>query len=201
LLEFVLKEIGVLGGVESQECGTKASGEGGLWLSDASFSSSNLGGVAREEVVHGLARGELGDRREDAIGIAGEEEDSVGVVAQRLGLVVGDVVDWIGHTAVLSLLGIEEIHFLGHGIDGHVLEESIALDGSVDVWLSLLRKIDGLGVASSFKVEDPLVVPPMLVVTDELAAEGDETVGRGRGGESYLGSAERVVLPVPERPK
>jgi hypothetical protein len=200
LLEFLLKEIRVLGGVESQESRTKASGKGCLWLSDTSFSSSHLGSVTGQEVIHRLSRGKLGDGREDTVRIAGEEEDGVGMVAKGLRLVVGNVVDGVGDTAILSLLSVEVIHFLGDRIDHNILEKSIALDGTVDIWLRLLGEVDGLGVASSFKVENSLVVPSMLIVTDELATEKCED-GKRERKVAYCGSAERVVLPVPERPK
>jgi hypothetical protein len=152
-------------------------------------------------VVHGLARGEFGDRREDTIGIAGEEEDSVGVVSKGLLLVVGDVVDRIGDTTILSLLGVVKVDLFGDGVDHHILQECIASNGSIDIWLSLLGEADGLGVAASFKVEDTFVVPAVFVVTDQLAAVEGETGESEQVGCTYWGSAESVVLPVPERPK
>ena len=133
-------------------------------------------------MVHGLSRRELRHRREDTISIACEEKDGVGVVAQRLGLVVWNVINWVRHATVLSLLGVEVIHFLGHWIDGDVLKESIALDGSEDIWFSFFSQINGLGVASSFKVEDSLVIPSMLIVTNELAATRKDQMTEEGGG-------------------
>ena len=89
--------------MQSEEGSSKAGREGGLRLGDSSLSARNLGGVSRQEVVHGLLRRQDGHRGQHAEGIAGEEEDSCGVVAEGVLLVAGDVVDGVRDTSVLSL--------------------------------------------------------------------------------------------------
>ncbi len=75
----------------------EAGGEGGLGFRDPDFSTGHFGGVAADEVVHGLFGGEFGDWRQNAAGVAGEENDVGGVVvrdARDFG--VFNVFDWVG---------------------------------------------------------------------------------------------------------
>ena len=159
--------------MQSEEGSSKAGREGGLRLGDSSLSARNLGGVSRQEVVHGLLRRQDGHRGQHAEGIAGEKEDSCGVVAEGVLLVAGDVVDGVRDTTVLSLghteiegqeqvskpsstaqhsragrHSLEEVHLLGGGVEGHILKQGVALDGSEDLRLGLLGEVDGLGVAA-----------------------------------------------------
>ena len=68
-------------GVARQEGRTEAGTEGGFgFFAEAALRAGHLGGVAVEEVEHGLVRGEAGKWRQDAEGIAGEENDIVGIL-------------------------------------------------------------------------------------------------------------------------
>ena len=95
-----------------------------------------------------------------------------------------NVVDGVGNTSVLCYALISEID-LAFGVEGDVLQQSVALDGVVDVRLRIFVQVDDFGVAATLKVEDAVVVPAVLVVADQQA----------------LRSVDRVVLPVPDRPK
>jgi hypothetical protein len=44
-------------------------------LGHATLGAGDLGGVARQEVVHRLRRRQLGDRRHDAEGVGGQHDD------------------------------------------------------------------------------------------------------------------------------
>ena len=55
------------------------------------------------------------------------------------------------------------------------------LDGVVDIGLLLLGEVDALGIAAAFEVEDAVIGPAVLVVTDELAV--------GIGGQGGLAGA------------
>jgi len=81
---------------------------------------------------------------------------------------VVDVVDRVRDTAVL---GLGHVVVVGRAVggDGHVLEEGVGGDGLVNVRLVLLAQVDGLGVAPALEVEDAVVVPPVLVVADQVA--------------------------------
>eukprot|EP00968_Pinguiococcus_pyrenoidosus_P005034 scaffold327_cov257-Pinguiococcus_pyrenoidosus.AAC.11 len=160
-----------------QEGGAEAGREGGLGLLDAPLRAGDLGRVARQEVVHGLLRGELGDGREDAEGVAGEEDHVVRVATHGHRVVVLDVVQRVRHAAVLGLAGVEVVRGVVGSLEGDILQQRIALDGPVDLRLVLLGEVDGLGVAAALEVEDAVLVPAVLVVADEVAVR----VGAERG--------------------
>ena len=65
LLHPLGEQLGVAGGVEDQERRAEAGGEGGLGLVDPDLGPRGLGGVAAQEVVHRLGRGEPAHRRQD----------------------------------------------------------------------------------------------------------------------------------------
>mmetsp|Transcript_20020 Transcript_20020/g.41868 ORF Transcript_20020/g.41868 Transcript_20020/m.41868 type:complete len:364 (-) Transcript_20020:117-1208(-) len=81
-------------------------------------------------------------------------------------MVSGDVEDGVANPAVLGLGGVEVV---GHVVllDGNVLEHGVLGNGAVDLGLSLLGEVDSLGVASSLEVEDSVVIPSVLVVSNE----------------------------------
>ena len=65
----------------------------------------------------------------------------------------------------------------------NVLQQCIAADCVVDVGLAFLVKVDNLGVAAAFEIEDAVVVPTMLVITYK------QTLGvGGKGG--FAGAAK-----------
>ena len=75
-LHLLLQHVGVHEGVVDHEGRAEAGAEGDLRLrAQADLRSGDLGGVAADEVVQGLIRGEPGDGRKDPRGVAGEEED------------------------------------------------------------------------------------------------------------------------------
>ena len=63
-------------------------------------------------------------------------------------------------------------------VHSDVLQQSVALDGVVDVGLGLLIQVNDLGVAAALEVEHAVVVPAVLVVADQQAL--------GIGGEGGL---------------
>ena len=177
--------LGILGGVELQEGLAEASAEGGSGLGDAALGTSQLSGEAGEEVVLGLLGSEDADGRQHAESIGREEDNIVGSGSGAHGADdLLDVLDGIRDAGVLGNALISEVDF-AVGIDGNVLEESVAADGVVDVGFGVFVEVDNLGIAAALEVEDALVVPAVLIVANEEAF--------GIGG--------KVVLPVPERPK
>lgn len=81
LLHLGSQHLGVDGGVEWQEGCSEASGEGGHRVDDTDLSSGDFGGVTSNEVVHGLFRGQLGNRGQDSEGVACEEDNVLGVAS------------------------------------------------------------------------------------------------------------------------
>jgi hypothetical protein len=95
-----------------------------------------------------------------------------------------DVIDGVGNAGVLRLGAVVVV---GHAVvvEHHVLEHGAEPDGVPDLRLDFLREFDALGVAAALDVEDALRRPAVLVIADQRA----------------IRIGERVVLPVPERPK
>ena len=78
-------------------------------------------------------------------------------------LMIVDMEERIGDTTVLGLGHVKVIRCV-LVIDGDVLEHGITFDGTVNIGFRLLGKINGLGVASTLEVEDPLSAPAVLVI-------------------------------------
>jgi hypothetical protein len=75
--------------VKNDERLSVASRESRRGLENAVLGSRRLGGVASDEVVRGLLGSELRDGREDTVGVAGEEDEVLGlVVRESSGLVL-----------------------------------------------------------------------------------------------------------------
>ena len=79
---------------------------------------------------------------------------------------VVDVVDRVRYTSVLSYALVSEVD-LTVLVYSYVLKESVAADSLVDIWLRNWVKVDNLSVATTLVVEYTLVIPTVLVVTDE----------------------------------
>merc|ERR1712216_835412 len=97
-------------GMECKESLTKAGRESSLRLCYPNLSASNLGSVSRDEVVHGLVGAQLGNRRENAKGIASEENDVPWVPSNAWDFGIAHVLNWVAQTRVLSELGVVEIN-------------------------------------------------------------------------------------------
>lgn len=181
LFDLLCQHLCVAHGVEGEEGLGEAGGEGCLGLGDAVFGTGHLGGVTGDEVEHGLLGVELGDGRENTAGVAGEEDD-VGRVgsgdARNLGVL--NVLDGVGAASVLGKSGVVVVNLSGYGVEDDVLEDGTELDGAVNIRLLLGGETNALGVATTLDVEDTLVGPAVLVVTDESAL--------GVGRESGLAS-------------
>lgn len=174
-LDAVSQHLGVAHGVQSQEGLSKAGREGGLGLLDTVLSASHLGGVTRDEVEHGLVAVQLGDGRKDTARVAGEEDNvggHVGRQARNLG--VGNVLDGVGAAGVFGESVIIVVDGTGVGVEDDVLEDGTVADGAIDIGLLLSGEANALGVAATFNVEDTVVAPAVLIVTDQ------GTVGVGR---------------------
>ena len=87
-------------------------------------------------------------------------------LADRLNDVL-DVIDRIAYTSVFSNSLVSEVN-LTVSVNGYVLKESVALDSTVDIGFAFLIEVDNLSVATTFVVEDAIVVPSVFVITDEL---------------------------------
>lgn len=186
LLHLVGEHVSVAHGVESQEGLSEARRESSLGLGDTVLGTGHLGGVAGDEVEHGLLGGELGDGGQDTAGIAGEQDDVGGVVVALAGnLGILDVLNGVGATGVLGEGGIIVVDNAGDGVEDGVLEDGAEADGVENIGLLLGGEANALGVAATLDVEDTGVGPAVLVVTDQLALGVS-----GQGGLAGTGQTE-----------
>lgn len=184
-LDLVGKHLGVLHGVQSKEGLSEAAGESSLGLGDAVLSTGHLGGVTRDEVEHSLVAVELGDGRQDTAGVACEEDDvggRVGGEARNLG--VGDVLNGVSASSVLSKGRVVVVNLTGKRVEDNVLKDGTVSDSAVDIGLLLSRQTNGLGVATALNVENTGVGPAVLVVSDKSSV--------GVGGEGGLASSRET---------
>ncbi len=186
VLDAVRQHAGVLHGVQGQERLGEARGEGGLGLGDTVLSTGHLGGVAGDEVEHGLGAVELGDGRENTAGVAGQEDNVGGHVGRQAGdLGVLDVLDGVGAAGVLREGRVVVVDGARIGVEDDVLEDGAVADGAENIGLLLGRETDALGVAAALDVEDTAVGPAVLIVTNQ----GTVGVG-GQGGLAGARQAE-----------
>lgn len=200
--DLVRKHLSVLHGVKSKEGLGEARGESGLGLGDTLLGTGHLGGVTRDEVVHGLGGVELGDGREDTTSVAGEEDDVGRVAAGHAGdLGVLDVLDGVGDTGVLGEGGVIVVDNASGGVENDVLEDGTKLDGVENIGLLLGGETNALGVAAALNVEDATVAPAVLVVTDQGALGVGRESGLAGTGETEENGDIAVVALVGGRVK
>lgn len=166
--DLVCKHLCVAHGMESKEGLGEARGEGGLRLGDTVFSTGHLGGVTRDKVEHGLLGGELGDGWEDTTGIASQQDNVCGVVlgdARNLGVL--NVLNGVGAASVFGQGSVIVVDNTGGGVEDNVLKNGTELDGVENIGFLLGGQTNALGVATTLDVENTLVGPAVLVITNE----------------------------------
>ena len=134
---FCGKQVCVNAGVHWHKWFTKARREGRLWLFHTDFCSCDLCGVAGNEVVGCLVRGETRNWREDTKRITGEENHILWVAAFGIRCAVIDEFDWVGPSCVLSLAGVGKVRnsmFVHNDVFKHGTELT---GGAKDGWFVL----------------------------------------------------------------
>ena len=171
--------------MQLQEGLAEACREGGGGLGYAALGARKLCGEAGQEVVLGLLGREDGNGGQNAECVRGKEDDVLcrGSCAHGAHDVL-DVVDGVRNSGVLGDGLIIKVD-LAVCVDGHVLEQSVALYRIVDIGLGLLVEVYDLRVAAALEVENAVIVPAVLVVADEKALG----IG-GKGGLAGTGQAE-----------
>ena len=76
------------------------------------------------------------------------------------------MLDRIRYTSILGYALICEID-LAILINSNVLKKSVSLDCIVDIRLRILIKVDNLCIASTLEVEYAVVIPAVLVITNQ----------------------------------
>lgn len=69
--------------------------------------------------------------------------------------------------SVLGEGGVVIVDNSGAWVEDDVLEDRAELDGVEDIWLLLGGKANALGVATTLNVEDTLIRPAVLVITNQ----------------------------------
>lgn len=144
-----------------------ARGEGDGGLSDADFGTGGLGCVSTDEVVHNLFLGQLRNRRENAKSIASKQNDVLGVSSNGGDLSIGDEFEGIGATGVLSDRNVVVVNLAILLVKDDILQDGSEPDSSENFRLFLLCEIDALGIAATLNVENSVVCPDVLVITDQ----------------------------------
>src|SRR5699024_1996935 len=120
-----------------------------------------------QEVVLCLLRCQCRYRRKYAECVSGQEDHVLR--CRSCGYRAHDflnMVDRIGYTCVLCHALICEVD-LSVLVKSHVLKKRVSLDRVVDIRLGIFVQVNNLCIASAFEVEDTVVIPAVLVVTDE----------------------------------
>ena len=144
-----------------------------------------LGREARQEVVERLFARQARDRRQDPERIGREQDDRPRVAGALRGKRVRDQLELVGGARVLGLRRVVEIEST-ELVDGDVLEHGPeGVRCLPDLRLGVPRETNRLRVAAALDVEH--AAPPQPCSSSPISRRS--------------GSAESVVLPVPERPK
>ena len=153
--------------MQFQECLTEASGEGRSWLCDTTLCTSQFCCETRQEVVLSLLWSQYRYWRKYAECICRQEDNVLrcGSRRDRANNVL-NMIDRVGYTGVLGYALISEID-LAFSIQGNVLKQCITSDSVVDIRLRLFIQVDNLRIAAALEVEYTVVIPAVLVITDE----------------------------------
>jgi len=142
--------------------------------------------ISSKEVVASLFGSKLANRGQHTERIASQHNDIARLaINDTRNLGVRNELDRVRATSVLGNVDIVIIRRAVCGVVDHVLEDGAEPDGVENFGFLFCGKVDALGVAPSFDVEDTSVGPNVFVVTDK------ETVGvSGKGCLSGAGETE-----------
>ena len=153
-----------------QEGRAEAGGESRLrLLAQALFRAGNPRRIARQEVIHGLRRGKLGDWRQHAKGIRGQHHH----IARQAGGAAFDDVRNIGQRIAgtrifreLAIIQVKPACFIGD----HIFQNGAEAMGRIpDLRLGLTAQFDHFGIAAAFEIEDAGIGPAMFIIADQIA--------------------------------
>ena len=180
------QQVAVFRRMTRHEGRAEAGGESGLrLLAQALLGAGDLGGEARQEVIHGLRRRQPGDGRQHAEGVRRQHDDVPGMTGAAGGRRIWNEVDRIGRPRVLGKRRVVEVQRAGRGIHHHILQHGAeAFGGGEDFRLGLAAQLDHLGIAAAFDVEDAVLAPAMFVIAHQSA--------RGIGRQSGLAGAGKA---------
>src|SRR5215210_6934770 len=168
---------------QGKERGPEARGERRLDLGlHLGLGSGELGGVAREEVVGGLARRESAYGGQHAEGVGGQKQDGGGMDAPAFWDRARYVLQRVGDAGILRQHAVGVVYFARAPVHNHVLEHGPKADGVPDLGFLLGGEVYRLRVAAALEVEDSRIRPAVLVVADQtpLGVGGEGRLARAR---------------------
>src|SRR5690554_5219550 len=176
LVHFLYQTLRVHGGVQREERFAESGRERRLWFSNSTLGTCQLGGKSAEEVVLCLVVVQNRNGRQHAERVSRQVDDLLGMAGTRRKNDLADMMDRVRNARVLGRRDIGEVD-VAFVVHCHVFQQGIATDGTPDIGFVFFREVHGLRVATAFVVEDTIVVPAMLVVTNQETLR----VGRKRG--------------------
>jgi len=171
-LALLSEHLSVLVRMQREESLTIASRESRYGFSDTHLCASDLRCVSRNELVHSLFRGKTRNRGEDTSSVASEENHVLRVATDSGQLNVVNVFERVAHAGVsrqaqVVVVDLARLVFVFHV--HRVFDEGTKSNGIEDIGFSRAGKAIALCVAAAFDVEDVVVGPDVLVITDQLA--------------------------------
>ena len=194
LLDLLAQHLSILLCRQRHERLAEQCGECGCRLCDADLCTSYLGGEAGNELIHSSFLGKTADRRQNAEGVSCQEDDNCGDTANAGNCCIGDVLDRIADSGVLSKSSVVIVRLSCIGVDNNVLYERTELDSIVDLGLALSAEVDALSIAAALDVEHAVLRPAVLVVADEESVRIS-----GKCGLTCSGKAEEYCCVLSNR--
>ena len=143
--------------------------ECGCWFGNSVFSSSDLGSVSTDEMIHSLIEGQFGHWWEDSIGVTSQENNVLWVTTYSRDLHILNMLKWIAASGVLGQSNIIIIYsswcFWTNIL--YIFYKSSVFNRVENLWLSLFGKTNSLCIASSFNIEDSIITPDVFIVTNQ----------------------------------
>ena len=153
--------------MQFQECLSEASWECWCRFCDSTLCTSKFCCKSWQEVVLCLFWCKYRYRRKYSECISRKEDYILSCRCWRYRTYnIFNMIDWVRYTCILCYTLICKIN-LSILIKCYVLKKSVTFDCVVDIWLRFFVKVDNLSVASTFKVEYSVVIPSVLIITDQ----------------------------------
>src|SRR5215469_16719305 len=116
------QQIGVYRWRKRHEGCSEASAEGGLGFGDPFLRAGHFGGIAGQEVIHGLRRGQFCNGRQHAKSVSREHDDVGGMSTEALQRSIRNMTNGVRSTSIFSERGIVQVEAAGGAVKGHIFE-------------------------------------------------------------------------------
>lgn len=171
MMDLVSQHLGILCRMPNKERLPKASREGGSGLTNSLLGTSNLGSISTNKVVHSLSSIELAHGRKHTKRVTSQHDNVLGMPSHARNPGVRDKLDWIGTPGVLGDRAVVKVDFTGDVVNNDVLKDTAKLDCIKDLGFLVSGEINALGVTSTLNVEDSVISPAVLIITNEVSMD------------------------------